>query len=159
MKILLLFTTLILTAITHSQMIVQNQALATSGNSFTDGNIVIDYTFGEVFTESLPLGSMYSVTQGFQQPSDVQFSTIGEIDASKISVYPNPFRSELNIEISKNQLYELFIFDNTGRFIKQIQLTKMINSIELSELAVGNYQVVLINQESLVTRIPVIKSN
>jgi hypothetical protein len=72
----------------------------------------------------------------------------GEIDNSifelnaTINLYPNPTRSELNIQIS-NALVgnEMYIFDAVGKLVYKQQLLSTQSTISVSNLADGNYVV------------------
>lgn len=162
-KILLLFI-LTISFGAYSQIQIQNQVLSTSGNSFTDGTYVMDFTFGETFTSSLSTSSML-ITQGFQQPKRKKQIAPGpvvsadELNMPGLSVFPNPFNNEITIEISYLEDLYMIIYDNSGREVGQKELNSITTTIDLSELAVGNYQFNLYTlQNELIGRIPVIKT-
>lgn len=145
-----------------SQLIIQNQVLATSGESFT-GSIVVDYTFGETFTSTFPFGSSFVITQGFQQPVRRKigllgsFVSIDELEIFGVEVYPNPFRGEITVEVPENSRLEITIYDNAGRLVYSSQLAEMVTTIGLSELSVGNYQLITTDNQNQIGRMPIIK--
>lgn len=70
----------------------------------------------------------------------------GEIDNSilelsaTINLYPNPTRSELNIQISTALVgNEMFIFDAVGKLVFKQQLLSTQTTVSVSNLADGNY--------------------
>ena len=150
----------------EAQIEIQNHVLATCGNTFTSGSMVIDQTVGEVFTASLSNGTQLSITQGFQQPMrkkigfiDPVFVSVEEGNITDFSVYPNPFRGELTVEIPENRSVTFQLFDNTGRLILVDQLSQVTTNIDLSTLSVGNYQLVLQTNDAFLGRISLIKSH
>lgn len=168
MKKILIFTFALLQfEYLSSQIIIQNEVISTSGNSFTTAsNRVIDFTFGEVFTTTLNGVGVIVFTQGFQQPVRKKFGILDPILVSideqmpnGFSVYPNPFREDITLEIPWDSAVRIEIFDNTGRLVFKGQLSEVINTIDLSALAVGNYQLVFQNKEAFLGRISLIKSH
>lgn len=157
---------LILSGKLFSQITIQNEVLSTAGNTFISGSYVVDFTLGEVFTSTLNDGGTFVYTQGFQQPSRKKFGILDPILVSLdeqvepgFSVFPNPFRKELSIEFPHSGSVFIQIYDNTGRSVYNDQLSDVLNTIDLSILAVGNYQLVLQTNEALLGRISVIKSH
>jgi hypothetical protein len=168
MKKILIFTFVLLQCeYLSSQITIQNEVLSTSGNSYTTAsNRVIDFTFGEVFTTTLIGGSVIVFTQGFQQPARKKFGildpilvSIGEQMPNGFSIYPNPFREDITVEIPWDSAVRIEIFDNTGRLVFKNQLSEVINTIDLSALAAGNYQLAFQNTEVFLGRISLIKSH
>ncbi|MDP4731717.1 MAG: T9SS type A sorting domain-containing protein, partial [Flavobacteriales bacterium] len=70
----------------------------------------------------------------------------GEIDNSifelnaTISLYPNPTRSELNIQVNSSIIgSDLYIFDAVGKLVHKQQLLSTQTAIPVSNFADGNY--------------------
>ena len=148
-------------------MNIQNQVLSTSGNSFTVGNTSIDFTFGETFTSTLPLGSTNMITQGFQQPirkkiiinvNDATLNT-NEIEGFSIISYPNPFSSNITVELSHSKELVVKIFDIFGREIKQMSFSDLITTLDLSDLTAGKYQMLIVDGNDTIKSFLIIKSN
>ena len=168
MKKNLLYTacTVLLSGTLLAQLSIQNQVLSTAGNTFTTASYEIDFTLGEVFTNTLVSGTGTVYTQGFQQPQRRKIGvlepvlvSVNENGMNGFNVYPNPFRGELTIEISENSSVNIQLYDNSGRLILNDQLSQLLNTIDLSILAVGNYQLVLQAEEDFLGRISLIKSH
>lgn len=151
----------------YSQIAIQNQVLATSGNSLTVGNTTIDFTFGEPFTSTFPIGSNNFITQGFQQPMrkkliiDVSDSSlfIDEIDEFNISSYPNPFNNYLTVELSELKELSVEIFDMNGREIRKVTLLDLATTLDLSDLQSGNYKLIILDGLDNLKTYSIIKTN
>jgi hypothetical protein len=163
----LLYTviTLVLSNAVSAQLNFQNDVLSTTGNSFSTGSYQIDFTLGEVFTATLDPGNGTVYTQGFQQPQRKKIAIlepvalVNEAGMNGFNVYPNPFRGDLTIEITENSSVSIKLYDNTGRLILNDQLSQLMNTIDLSMLAVGNYQLVLQTEGAFLGRISLIKTH
>lgn len=163
MKTLLTISTLFSSLFVYTQIAIQNEVLATSGESMSNGSIVVDFTFGETFTNTLPLGSTNVFTQGFQQPARKKagffgpVSSLSELEELVIEVYPNPFFGALTIEVTKSSDLHIAILDNSGRRVHSSQLSDIITTLDLSVLLAGKYQLVIADKETLIGRLPIVK--
>ena len=79
---------------------------------------------------------------GIDENCDGQIdNSIFELNA-KISLYPNPTRSELNIQINSSIIgNDLYIFDAVGKLVFKQQLLSTQTTIPVSNFADGNYVV------------------
>lgn len=126
--------------------------------------MVIDFTFGETFTSTFT-SSTNVITQGFEQPIKKKLiivepiATIDEMGKYDFSAYPNPFNNEITIELSNLDDLYITIYDNSGRMVYNQALISIATTLDLSNLAVGNYQIKLFTkQNEFIGRIPVIKT-
>ncbi len=142
----------------NAQIEIQNQVLATSGASVSNSSIKVDYTLGEPFTETFPLGTQNVLTQGFQQPEVKPSSSLEELGNFEYSFFPNPFQNEFYVKIPKDKQMQLKVYDNAGRFVQQVELSNLINTLDFSSLANGNYQMILSENDTRVTRFSVVKN-
>ena len=79
-------------------------------------------------------------------------STIGFFDMKQyqILVYPNPNNGEFYIEIPSELLGQLLrIVDINGRLIKSIKVNKLVNSIDILDLARGSYWLQIDSQQPI----------
>jgi hypothetical protein len=165
-KILLVTLTLLQLGFLSAQITIQNEVLSSAGNSFaTASDRVVDFTLGEVFTATLTSNNLM-VSQGFQQPNRRKFGILNPVLVSldeevseNFNVYPNPFRGELTIEIPTTELVYIQLYDNTGRLVLNHLLSQVTNTIDLSVLSVGNYQLVLRTSQAFLGRLSLIKSH
>jgi hypothetical protein len=96
----------------------QAQTLASSvvgagGGQFSSTSGFLDWTLGEIMTETYQKGNFY-FTQGFQQPATIKVTGLDETETN-VFVYPNPLRDVLNIKTSENGDYLIELFDLQGR--------------------------------------------
>lgn len=70
---------------------------------------------------------------------------VSEENMDGITVYPNPFSSDLNISITNTEIAEVKLVDETGRIIAQF-IPNLENSLHLNALAAGIYQLVITDQ-------------
>jgi len=78
-----------------------------------------------------------------------------DIDANQISVYPNPTNSILNV-VGIQQAFDVEIIDMQGRIVSS-SVSVNGNTIDVSNLAVGMYNVRLNVQGTIINSIPFIK--
>jgi hypothetical protein len=166
MRTLLIFTLLLSGTTSFAQLTVQNAVLATAGKSVFNGLFVIDFTFGETLTATVPLGSNYLITQGFQQPFKKKVTGIiepivyvEELSSLGYDIYPNPFDEELIVRINENESPFIQLYDNSGRIVFYSKLSGIQTTIDLSHLAPANYQLVLSGSDGVIGRISLIKSH
>jgi hypothetical protein len=96
----------------------QAQTLASSvvgagGGRFSSTTGFLDWTLGEIMTETYQKGNFY-FTQGFQQPATIVVTGLDETEKS-VFVYPNPLSDVLNIKTSENGDYLILLFDMQGK--------------------------------------------
>jgi hypothetical protein len=92
---------------------------------------------------------------GIDENCDGQIdNSIFELNAS-INLYPNPTRSELNIQVNSSVIGgDLYIFDAVGKLVYKQQLLSTQTTIPVSNFAVGNY---VVRVGEMVKRFEVIK--
>jgi hypothetical protein len=120
--------------------------VSNSGGSFSSGGYHIDFSVGEIAIEQL--GDEIILTQGFHQ-GDLKIQTnIEELDfISKI--YPNPTESFFTVEFDSPQNVTAFLSDQNGKLIFQKAIkNQSIQTFDVSALAQGNYQFVVINKNN-----------
>ncbi|MFN5845976.1 MAG: T9SS type A sorting domain-containing protein [Flavobacteriia bacterium] len=143
MNRLFLLLTLKMGSACFGQTEIENNVLSSAGSNFSASSISLEYTLGEVFTESFALGAQQLVTEGFHQPELKPSGSIDELDDIDYSFYPNPFHDELYVKIPKDDTVALTIYDNKGRLVRSFILSDVISTVSLFELSAGNYQLVL----------------
>jgi hypothetical protein len=119
-------------------------ALSITGNNF-GGQYYYYFYDWKVDVEGLTCYSNrvqvnVSVTVGLQ-----------ELASAGIELYPNPATDILNVRQQKNQEWNISLFDATGRMVKTVMVQEMSNTLSLSGLAPGIYQVNFRNAEKNVT--------
>ena len=165
MKSLSIIAFLLICFFSRSQLFVQNQVMAASGNQFTVGNTSIQFTLGETFTSTLSSGSTAVLTQGFHQPMRKQVFILEnnlstqDLDEFQMNVYPNPFNDFFTIEVPDVPDLNVQIVDLLGRDIQQFELSELVNQIDMSSLSIGNYQLIILSGTDVIQNLEIIKSN
>jgi len=114
------------------------EVVASAGDSFSSNNLLIEWTLGEIMTESFEGGLIWN--QGFQQPIgnitsiENPFSKLG-----KIKVYPNPASNSLFIEKENTGELTLSLRDIQGRILLESQSTQLLDQVDISALPPGFY--------------------
>jgi hypothetical protein len=67
--------------------------------------------------------------------------SIASNDDTNISVYPNPFTNSITVDVVSNS--KISVFNNQGQLVYNQSLVNSKNNIDLSELSVGFYTVVI----------------
>lgn len=137
MKKLYILTSLIaISNLTNAQ--TNQELVATSGDHFTNGNIQLSWSIGEVVIETVS-NSTNTLTQGFHQTN---LSIVGIENFTlniEMDVYPNPTQDILTIKIPNylNTKYELY--DLNGKLLSQNQINGELTNVNLNNLSTGNY--------------------
>ena len=112
--------------------------VSSSGDSYSNGGVIMDYTLGEIVVET-HANSTTILTQGFHQ-GDLKVSAgVVNIDI-KTKVYPNPTTNFLIIELEKNVNADILVYDINGKLvIKDKLINEQQKQLDFSFLTQGNY--------------------
>ena len=112
--------------------------VSSSGDSYNNGGIMMDYTLGEIVIETYT-NSNTILTQGFHQ-GDLKVTTaVVNLDI-KTKIYPNPTTNFLIIELEKNVNAELLVYDINGKIVIKDKLNEeQKKQLDFSFLNQGNY--------------------
>lgn len=116
-----LLTILMGTAFTLCAQVQLTPSVIASGGGYGEGNnISISWTIGELAVNTLSSGDLV-LTQGFQQPFDIDVGVLDQEVNWGIAVYPNPVGNELRIKFNTEKTDEFLIEvqDVTGRLVNQ----------------------------------------
>ena len=112
--------------------------VSSSGNTFSIGNIIMDFSLGEVVITT-HLNSSNILTQGFHQEILKVTTQVVNIDI-KTKVFPNPTTSSLTIELDKKISAELLVYDIKGRVVIKDKLkNENTKTLNFGILKQGNY--------------------
>ena len=89
--------------------------VSSSGDSYSNGNIIMDYTLGEIVIETFS-NNANILTQGFHQGVLNVTTAVINLDI-KTKIYPNPTTNLLIIELEKNVNAELLVYDINGKIV------------------------------------------
>ena len=100
--------------------ITSPSVISSSGNSYNNGGVNIDYTLGEIVVET-QTNSTTILTQGFHQGVLKVNSSVENIDI-KTKVYPNPTTNFIIIELEKNVNADILVYDINGKLVLKDKL-------------------------------------
>ena len=118
--------------------------LASSGDSYSSGNVIMDFTLGEIVVETFqptmaPLPLYNILTQGFHQGILKVTTSVENIDI-KTKVYPNPTTNFLIVELEKNVKADILVYDINGKLVIKNKLNdENQKQFDFSFLKQGNY--------------------
>ncbi len=122
---------------------IEPQVIASAGEHFSNGNVQLSWTLGEVMIDTYDNGTNI-LTQGFHQ-TELTVTSIEETLADvRLNMYPNPTMEFLNIELGNNGSdIELQLFDMTGKLVHSDKIeayqTKYV--LPMEKVSTGNYLV------------------
>jgi len=112
--------------------------VSSSGGSYSNGNIIMDYTLGEIVVET-HTNSSAILTQGFHQGVLEVSTEVVNIDI-KTKVYPNPTTNFLIIELEKNVNADILVYDINGKLVIKDRLNnEQQKQLDFGFLKQGNY--------------------
>ena len=112
--------------------------VSSSGDSYSNGNIIMDYTLGEIVIETFS-NNANILTQGFYQGVLNVTTSVENFDI-KTKIYPNPTTNFIIIELEKNVNAELLVYDINGKIVIKDKLNdEQQKQLDFSFLNQGNY--------------------
>ncbi len=137
----------------NAQTAVKKSSISTGGGSHTTGNMQIIYAIGETAINETDQGTKH-LSEGFVGPDIL--STLGVEDYSEINglqYYPNPVENNLNFELPDSNNYQIYVFDMTGKALMQQKINQDDSRINMQNLPVANYLVIVINRQNKTKKI------
>jgi len=112
--------------------------ISTSGNSYNSGGVIMDYTLGEIVVET-HINSTTILTQGFHQGVLNVTTSVDDFDI-KTKIYPNPTTNFIIIELEKNVIADILVYDINGKIVIKDKLRdEKQKQLDFSFLTQGNY--------------------
>ena len=112
--------------------------VSSSGNSYNNGGVNMDYTLGEIVVET-HTNSTTILTQGFHQGVLKVNTSVENIDI-KTKVFPNPTTNFLIVELEKNVNADILVYDINGKIVIKDKLNdEQKKQLDFSFLTQGNY--------------------
>ena len=137
--------------ITFGQEVISSQ-----GNSYTNSNVNIDFTIGEVIINTETDGTHY-MTQGFHQTNWFFSELENHTPSYEAIIFPNPTEESLNIKTSTYENVVYMLYDAQGNLVMQNELFEEQTSLKVSHLAPGKYSLVLNNKTEKLKTFKLIK--
>lgn len=80
-------------------------------------------------------------------------------ESSGINIYPNPTSDFLHIDLDANKVISsAYLTDNIGRLIRSIEVSETTSSIDISDLKIGYYNLVLETKKGILFK-KILKTN
>lgn len=115
------------------------EVVATAGETFSNGSLTLEWTLGEIMTESY-VGNSLVLTQGFHQPTVLTTNVEEVADRfGTVTVYPNPTPGGIVIERQQSGDLHVLLSDLSGRVILQRHMSDAERTLDLSHLPQGMY--------------------
>lgn len=150
--------TLVLFSIFASLAVSAQEVVATQGESYSIANGSIDFTIGEVIIDTGTDGTN-DITQGFHQTN---WNFVGVEDFApnyEAIIFPNPTEDVLNIRTSMYENVTYTLYDAKGKLVMQNVLSAEQTPIQVSQLAPGNYSIILNNQTQNLKTFKLVKTH
>lgn len=122
---------------------IYGQADLVSGGGTTVSNgYEVSETYGQVFQQGKN-DSGYVVLEGIQQPFQISGLSLDKNwVVENISVYPNPSNGIVHVNCPTG--FEIKVFDSNGRLMTCLDSNSIETTIDLNNLAAGQYLVVFL---------------
>ena len=151
-------TTFVLFSLLSTLAVTAQEVVATQGDSYSNASGNIDFTIGEVIINTGTDGSN-DLTQGFHQTN---WNFVGLEDHSpsyEATIYPNPTSEVLNIKTSTFENVTYTLYDAQGKLVMQDILSAEQTPIQVSQLAPGNYSIILNNETQNLKTFKLVKTH
>jgi hypothetical protein len=135
-------STIVLFSLFATLSVSAQEVVSTQGDSYTNGDVSMDFTVGEVIINTGTDGSI-DITQGLHQTNWTITALESYSPTYEATVFPNPTADVLNIQTSNFENVMYTLYDVKGVLVKQGNLSAEETPIQVSELASGSYSLIL----------------
>lgn len=166
MKNIIISTFFMFTVIFVFGQNITTQLVGSSGNSFSNEDLSLDWSLGETVTETFT-SSSYTLTQGFHQSQYIISSLADNLSENiNFKIFPNPTTDLIFINIeTKNTTfadrisnnYALVLRDISGKILKKSDFNDETAEINFSQYAAGAYFVTILEDKISVKTFQIIK--
>lgn len=135
------------------------EAVPATGGDASASNGTMSYSIGQV-VYTAGSGSTGSMNQGVQQPYDISTNSITEeSDDMSLSVFPNPTKDVLTLNIEKTDFsgYSYELYNNQGKLIKMEDIQTNHVDIPMQTLNAATYILKVKSTDEVVKSFRVIK--
>ena len=133
-----------------------HELVSASGASFKNSSGYISYSIGEVITTTLT-SSTAVLTQGFLQTSLQAGVPVVNTPEIQMSVYPNPVKDLLTLQIGNPKGFDYLLYDVRGGLLERGQILDERTEINFSALAPAVYILRVTNHKEEVRLFQIVK--
>lgn len=158
-KLIFLFLSLIAYKYISSQEI-ERELVSSSGKTDTIQSVIIEYSIGESIIEHGFIG-VNKFNNGFQQKTFTIQTGIVDADFNDwdIHIYPNPTEHYFILECKPQVNTKIVLYDMLGKVVYKSDLKNEKMQIDVSQYAVGAYNIQIIsNEKSILKNYKLIKN-
>ena len=137
MKSILIFFLLACLSVGGSAQKISPTVLCNAGAVMKSGNFSLEWTLGEIATETLKSNNAI-LTQGFHQTNLTIVSTQNPYLAG-LEIYPNPVTSKLIIQNGSGQKLQFNLSSISGQCISVFNFETGIHEVDMETLPSGSY--------------------
>ena len=151
-------STILLFSLFATLTVSAQEVVATQGDTYSNASANIDFTIGEVFIDTGTDGTN-DITQGFHQTN---WNFVGLEDFApdyEATIFPNPTSEVLNIRTSTFENVTYTLYDAQGKLVMQDILSAEQTPIQVSQLAPGNYLIILNNETQNLKTFKLVKTH
>ncbi len=144
--------------ISAASAVYAQEVISSQGSTYVNTNGTIDFTLGEVITNTETSGN-FTLTQGFHQ-TNWNFLGLEDFNPTySASIFPNPTSDELIIKASDFEKVTYSLFDDQGKLISQNLLSGEVTLIQVNQLEFGTYYITLKNENQQLKSFKLVKVN
>jgi hypothetical protein len=123
------------------------EVISSQGDSYSNGNAKLDFTIGETVVETVSDGNK-TLTQGFHQ-TEITITNVEDFAANfSVKVFPNPTTKIVNLNIDKYEGVTYYLFDVTGKLLKEEVAVAEQTVLEMTDYPKGTYLLKLAGKEN-----------
>ncbi|HHL57611.1 MAG: hypothetical protein DRI88_01230 [Bacteroidetes bacterium] len=148
LKFLLLAAGFIVATSVYAQE-MPRRVFAAGGGQGGAGNVELSWTIGQSGMVGTFVQPSVVLNTGFQQFDNLMVSTDEILSTVSCTVYPNPFRDQIYLDIQTTDPVDVFVrlFDNYGRLLLDKHLGQNVSgfrqSVQTQQLAPGMYSLLV----------------
>jgi hypothetical protein len=137
------------------------QLLSSAGDSYKNSSYELDWSLGEILTETNG-NSTITLTQGFHQ-SNYTVTAVDQLENMQfeISAFPNPATDYLTLSIEDPHIenFKYFLTDLNGKVLQESKISTNRQQINLMKLPAGLYFLKVRSLNNIEKTFKIIKSN
>lgn len=118
------------------------EVISSQGESYSSASGSIDFTIGEVAIDTGTDGTN-DITQGFHQTNWNFVGLENQAPDYEVIIFPNPAEDVLNIRTTAFENLTYSLYDAKGKLVLKDELSAEQTAIQVSQLAPGNYSLIL----------------
>ena len=153
MKNIFTLIALFVLSTSFGQVALRKSSLSAGGGSATSGSLYMVYALGEIGVQEADAGNIH-LSEGFIGPDITALVGIEDYGVlENLRIYPNPVKTQLNMELPETTDYEVHIFDLTGKeiFTRNIE-DDSTAQYNLTNFKTGVYLLVVVDRQNKLSK-------